>query len=326
MPQHYGLNLTIAHSLTSTVLSRFVGRGTFFSLNPKQWQQPPSTKTRYKDLANRMSRMGRSALLCGCFSVGVVLSATLSTYSAESRKSTHSNTAPNPSNPPLPPDLGAPKGRTGGGASRGTCTESQAMRAVLPRNSNRAYDLTVSARPTLWFYLPDRPHPNTQLEFVLQDAADRYVYKTTFVQPNPHAGLLSLTVPEESSPLKAGAIYSWTLSIQCNPSHPSQISFVRGAIQRVAVEPFQAIAPNLSTTLVLPDRAVVAKLYAQQGYWSDAITILAEALQSQPRNQPATQLWKDLLTRSGITDLLPPPSIAIRKSKAIEISPTAVMP
>jgi hypothetical protein len=325
--QHDSLNLTVAHSFASTVLSRAFGHGKFSALNPTQLPQQPLAQTQCQDLVARMLIIGRSALLFGCFSVGAVLCATRPTYAVESSKSKHSSTTAVPASPPLPPDLGAPKGRTGGGASRGTCAESQAMRAVLPRDSNRAYDLTASDRPTLWFYLPDRPHPDTQIEFVLQDAADRYIYKTTFVQPNPHAGLISLTVPEESSPLKAGAIYRWTLSIQCSPSHPSQVSFVRGAIQRVAVVPSLAIAPTPSTVLMPTDRdrTAVAKRYAQQGYWSDAITILAEALQSQPFNQPAAQLWKDLLTRSGITDLLPP-STAIRKSKAIEISPTAVMP
>jgi Domain of Unknown Function (DUF928) len=325
MPQRYGLNLTVAHSFASTMLSRFVGCEKFSALDPKQLPQQPLNQTQRQDFATRRSIGGRSALLLGCFSVGSFLGATPPTYAVESRKSPRSSTAAVPSSPPLPPDLGAPKGRTGGGASRGTCAASLPMRAVLPRNVNRAYDLTASARPTLWFYLPDRPHPGTRLEFVLQDAADRYVYKTTFVQPNPSAGLIGLTVPEESSPLEAGAIYRWTLSIQCNPSHPSQMSFVRGAIQRVTGAPSPAIAPALSAALMPTDRTAVAKLYAQQGYWSDAITILVEALQSQPLDQPAVQLWKDLLARSGMTDLLPP-SIAVRKSKAIELSPAAVTP
>jgi Domain of Unknown Function (DUF928) len=326
MPQkHYGLNFTVVHSFASGTLSRILGCGKCAELNQTQVTQHPLPQAPYQDLAPRMWRIGSSALLFGCLSVGAVLSATLPTHAAESSKSTPANTTAVPASPPRPPDLGAPKGRTGGGASRGNCAASAPMRAILPRDSNRAYDLTASARPTLWFYLPDRPRPDTRLEFVLQDAADRYIYKTTFVQPNPYAGLIGLTVPEESSPLKAGEIYSWTLSIQCNPSQPSQMSFVRGAIQRVAGAPSPAIAPTLSTALMSADPTAAAKRYAQQGYWSDAITILAEALRSQPLNQPAAQLWKDLLARSGITDLRPP-SIAIRKSKAIEMSPTAVMP
>lgn len=272
--------------------------------------------------------MGRSAFLLGCLSIGTVLATTLPMQAAESSKSVYSKTAVISSVPPLPPDLGAPKGRSRGGASRGTCTQSQAMHAVLPSQSNRTYDLTTSDHPTLWFYLPERPNPETRLEFVLQDAADNYIYKTTFIQPNASAGLISVTVPGQSAPLEANTSYRWTLSIQCNPSHPSQISFIRGEIQKVAIAPHQA--PTLSTALMAADRTVTAHIataqfYAQQGYWSDAITILTQTLQAQPLDPSAAQLWQDLLAQSGMTNLQPP-SIAIRKSNVMEIGPTAIIP
>ena len=267
--------------------------------------------------------MGRSAFLLVCLNIGTVLAMTLPMQAAELSRSVYSKTAVISSGPPLPPDLGAPKGRTRGGASRGTCTQSQAMHAVLPSQSNRTYDLTTSDHPTLWFYLPERPSPETRLEFVLQDAADNYIYKTTFIQPNASAGLISVTVPEQSAPLVANASYNWTLSIQCNPNRPSQISFVRGGIQKVAIAPHQAPMP--STAMKAADPTVAARLYAQQGYWSDAITILAQTLQAQPLDPSATQLWQELLAQSGMTNLQPP-SIAIRKSNVMEIGPTAITP
>jgi hypothetical protein len=263
--------------------------------------------------------IGRSALLLSGFSLGTILFTPLPSQAAKSNLSTHANTATISSNPPVPPDLGAPKGRTGGGASRGTCSQAQAMRAVLPRDSNRAYDLTASDHPTLWFYLPERSYPKVQMEFVLQDAADQYIYKTTFIQPNASAGLISVNMPESSAPLTTGALYNWTLSIQCDPNRPSQMSFIRGAVQRVAA--ISSFSQNLLST----DHTVMARLYAQQGYWSDAITILAQTLQAQPLNLSATQLWKDLLARSGVTDLHVP-SIAVKKSNLTEIGPTAIIP
>jgi Domain of Unknown Function (DUF928) len=321
MQQPYSL-ISVAHSFATRSLGHLVECTRLSPLMGRRFPQPPSIQTPCKSISTRISIMGRSAFLLGCFSVGMALVTTLPIQAAESSKSTYFKTAAIPSVPPLPPDLGAPKGRKGGGASRGgTCPQSQAMRSVLPRDSSRAYDLTTSDRPTLWFYLPERPHPETRIEFVLQDAADNYIYKTTFIQPNAAAGLISLTVPEQSSPLTANAVYSWTLSIQCNPDHPSQMSFVRGAIQRVAIAPHQASSPALTTA----DRTVAARLYAQQGYWSDAITMLAQILQAQPLDPSATQLWKDLLAQSGVTDLQLP-SIAIRKSKVTEIGPTAIIP
>ncbi len=192
------------------------------------------------------------------------------------------------------------------------------MRAVLPSSAARQYSLTASEHPTFWFYLPNRPHPETRLEFVLQDAADRYIYKTVFTQPNASAGLVNVTLPVQSSPLIANAAYSWTLSLQCDPTNPSQMTFIRGGIQRVAIAAPQQSAPTLSTAIpTSSDQAITAQLYAQQGLWYDAITILAQALQTQPTNLATAQVWKDLLERSGLTELQPPAIAATQKKTSV---------
>jgi hypothetical protein len=333
MQLNNGLNQKVAHSFATLSLGCLL-ECTSVSSRTRRRSTLPSIQAQHKGIsARRLSvqrlAMGRSAFLLGCLSIGTVLATTLPMQAAESSRSVYSKTAVISSQPPLPPDLGAPKGRTRGGASRGTCTQSQAMHAVLPSQSNRTYDLTTSDHPTLWFYLPERPNPETRLEFVLQDAADNYIYKTTFIQPNASAGLISVTVPEQTAPLVANASYNWTLSIQCNPNRPSQMSFIRGGIQKVAIALHQASAPHQtstsSTALKAADRTVTARLFAQQGYWSDAITILAQTLQAQPLDSSATQLWQELLTQSGVTNLQPP-SIAIRKSNVMEIGPTAIIP
>ena len=267
-----------------------------------------------------------SVLVLGCLSASLLLATALPLQASESSRLSHSKAAVFTYNPPLPPNLGAPKGRTGGGASRGACAQSQAMHAVLPSSAARSYSLTALEHPTFWFYLPNRPHPETRLEFVLQDAADRYVYKTVFNQPNASAGLVSVTVPEQSSPLIANAAYSWTLSLQCDPTNPSQMAFIRGGIQRVAIAAHPDSAPTLSTAIpTSSDPAITAQLYAQQGLWYDAITILAQALQTQPTNQFTAQAWKDLLERSGLTELQPP-AIAIKKTNVTQIGSTAAIP
>lgn len=267
-----------------------------------------------------------SILVLGCFSASLHLATALPLQASEPSKLPHSKTAVFPYSPPRPPNLGAPKGRTGGGASRGACVQSQTMRAVLPISAARSYSLTALEHPTFWFYLPNRPHPETRLEFVLQDAADRYVYKTVFTQPNASAGLVSITVPEQSSPLIANAAYSWTLSIQCDPTNPSQMTFIRGSLQRVAIAAHPESALTLSTASpTSSDQAITAQLYAQQGLWYDAITILAQALKTQPTNQSTAQVWKDLLKRSGLTELQPP-AIATQNINLIQIGSTAVIP
>jgi Domain of Unknown Function (DUF928) len=262
----------------------------------------------------------------GCMSLSTLLGMAPPLQASESPKSSSSRPATFQYNPPIPPSLGAPKGRTGGGASRGTCAQHQAMQAVLPRNTSRAYELTVSEHPTFWFYLPDRPNPETRLEFVVQDAADQYVYKTVFNQPNAIAGLIRITLPEQSPALASNAMYSWTLSIQCDPKHPSQMAFIRGGIQTVAIaaHPESAAFP-FPTSSKTNNPEVIAQRYAQQGFWYDAMTILAEALQTQPVSQSTAQLWQDLLGQSGLT-ILEPPSMTAKRSTLIQIKNTALVP
>lgn len=268
---------------------------------------------------NRNSTVKRAVLLLGCIHLSMVLGTALPLQASESPKSSGSKPTAFRYSPPIPPNLGAPKGRTGGGASRGVCLQQQAMQAVLPREANRSYPLTGSEHPTFWFYLPDRASSETQLEFVIQDAADQYVYKTVVTQPNVSAGLVSLTVPEQSSPLVSGAVYSWTLSLQCDPKHPSRMAFIRGMIQKVAIAPTSTVASLASA----PE--MTARLYAQQGLWYDALTLLAQDLQTQPVSKSTAQLWKDLLKQSGLTDLQPP-SIAARRSKVAPDHHTALVP
>ncbi len=232
---------------------------------------------------------------------------------APSSKTSGSKTSVFHYSPPIPPNLGAPKGRTGGGASRGTCAQYAAMQAVVPRSDRPGSpNLTVSDRPTFWFYLPERSPTESLVEFVLQDAEDRYVYKTVFTQSNTSPQLVSLTVPEKSPALVPSALYSWTLSIQCNPSHPSQIAFIRGSIQKVA------IASALSAALKSSPPDTAARLYTAQGLWYDAMTVLAQTMQIKPVNPTTEQLWRQLLAQAGLAELQPP-ATAARKNKVLQL-------
>jgi hypothetical protein len=250
--------------------------------------------------------------------LGLALGTALPLKASEASRAPSSKTSVLQYNPPVPPNLGAPKGRTGGGASRGTCTQYEAMQAVAPRsNGSRSPDLTASDRPTFWFYLPARAQTDNTIEFVLQDAEDRYVYKTAFVRSGTSPELIGLSVPEQASPLIPGALYRWTLSIQCNPSRPSQVAFIRGAIQKVA------IAPALSASLNASTLEAAARLYTERGFWYDAMTVLAQSMQTQPENQATARLWEQLLTQAGLVNLQTP-SVAVRKLKVLQQDNTAL--
>ncbi|WP_404789145.1 DUF928 domain-containing protein [Altericista sp. CCNU0014] len=260
----------------------------------------------------RKSTIAPTSLWVAGLGLGLALGTALPLKASEPRRASSPKTSVLQYNPPIPPNLGAPKGRTGGGASRGTCAQYAAMQAIAPRGvGSKSPDLTVSDRPTFWFYLPARSQTDNPVEFVLQDAEDRYIYKTTFVQSKTAPELVSLTVPEQSPSLVPGTLYRWTLSIQCNPSRPSQVAFIRGAIQKVA------IAPALSASLNASTLETAARLYTERGFWYDAMTVLARSMQAQPENQTTIRLWKQLLAQAGLANLKSP-SIAIRRLKVLQ--------
>jgi hypothetical protein len=250
----------------------------------------------------------------GCFGLGLILGIALPLKASEASKTSNSKPSGFQYNPPIPPNLGAPKGRTGGGASRGTCAQYATMQAVVPRSDRPgSTNLTVSDRPTFWFYLPERPSTENLVEFVLQDSEDRYVYKTVFTRSNPSPELISVTVPEKSPALASSILYHWTLSIQCNPSHPSQVAFIRGSIQKVA------IAPALNTAIQSSAPDTAARLYTERGLWYDAMTVLAQTMQIKPVSPSTQQLWRQLLAQAGLAELQPP-AVAGRRTKVLQLN------
>ncbi|HEY9825101.1 MAG TPA: DUF928 domain-containing protein [Stenomitos sp.] len=210
--------------------------------------------------------------------------------------------AQTPYKPPVPPNLGAPKGRVLGGASRGICSHYQSMQALLPSGDRKTpWAFTALAHPTLWFYLPEQKLENTKLEFVLQDPADQYIYKTVLASSKPTGGVISLSLPANGPALIPGLMYTWTLSIPCNPSRPGQVAFVQGTLVRAAW-------PSIASSEAGSDSLTTTQALAEKGFWFDAVTLAAKGYQHQPTNSALANLWQSLLGKTGVAklDLLPP--------------------
>lgn len=192
--------------------------------------------------------------------------------------------------PPPPTDQGAPRGRSQGGASRGNCEPYQGLRAIVPSSEGRVWGLTASEHPTVWVYLPSALTAETAIEFVLQDATDQELYRTQFtatVQP----GLIRFAVPETAPAIELDKPYFWTLVIYCNPVRPSDSVFVQGTVQRSTLTSEQQ-------TLLAADPLERSRLYAEFGFWYDALTTLADLRQTDPTQ--AETAWNDLLQQVGL--------------------------
>lgn len=202
--------------------------------------------------------------------------------------------------PPPAPEQGAPSGRSRGGSSRRPCQNYQSLTALVPVTKGATKDfvwgLTVSEHPTFWFDIPERLNAQVPVEFVLQDTADNYIYQKKLTVPEMSAGIVKFSVPSTAPSLEVGKRYNWTLSIYCDPESSSGAVFVRGSVQRVALEP--ALARQLEVAKTPLERAA---LYANKGIWHDALTTLGDQLSgSKPKDSAIAAAWATLLQQVNL--------------------------
>ncbi|MGL5195201.1 MAG: DUF928 domain-containing protein [Chroococcales cyanobacterium] len=215
----------------------------------------------------------------------------------------------------IPPDnVGAPRGRVGGGTRGGSpfdqvapgapgrrigggsrgCSviadgpTGHALTALVPETT---MGLTLEAYPTFFWYLPATSA--TAVEFVLMDEkGEKVIYETTF-QTKGEAGIVSLNLPENASlpPLEINDNYRWYFSIICNPEDRAADIYVQGWVRRV--EASAGLTEQLASTTSDIERVQV---YARNGIWHEAISVLAQLRRSNPNNVDIRREWQELIT------------------------------
>jgi hypothetical protein len=200
-------------------------------------------------------------------------------------------------NAPPPPKQGTPSGRAQGGASRGPCQEYEDLAALVPTTEGVVWGRTTQSNPSLWFYLPHPLTAETPVEFAVQDSADNYVYQTSLSVPNAPSGLIRFDIEPDGQPLQPDQLYTWTLVIYCDPAQPTRSVFVNGTLEQ------SSPTPELQAQLARADALEQAKLYAANGIWYDALTVLAQQYQSQPSSDRLSTAWADLLQQAELDNL-----------------------
>ncbi len=177
-------------------------------------------------------------------------------------------------------------GRRIGGGTRGCSLDPKNLVALMPDNN---FGLTKEAHPNFFFYLP-KTSEKTMVEFVLQDDKSNLLSETTFMTSNS-TGVVNVSLPNSGSfpSLAVGKKYHWYLSIICEEDNRANDIFVDGWIERIE------LAPELAKKLEHSSPTERAVLYASNGLWYDALTTLAELLDTYPNDSRFTASWKQLL-------------------------------
>ncbi|MBT9313663.1 DUF928 domain-containing protein [Leptothoe kymatousa] len=246
-----------------------------------------------------------SVLLCPCLSPLSV---------AQAQQSTIDTPSYNYSAPILA-SLGSPPGRRGSATRNETppaCVPSTPLdlTALVPRTreplvsdtlgqlNNKDYEsvlsVTTQESPRFWFYVPNFPD-SVSFEFVLQDDQENTLYESTLATSTE--GIIQFTLPGDV-PIQVNKLYTWSLVANCDPVNPP---FVYGSIARVTVDP----SVDLSLAEATPKEQ--AAIYASNGLWQDAITLLGELYQSAPNDPDIANAWTNLLSSVNLAEVAEQP-------------------
>jgi hypothetical protein len=201
----------------------------------------------------------------------------------------------------VPPDVGLP-GRREGGGTRGECSAvDKTLYALMPTNN---FGYTVDEYPTFYWYVPQIGAQAA--EFVLLDENNNEVFLTTF-QIADQPGIISLSLPEQSGfpSLTPGENYHWFFSLICDFNDRSGDLYTDGWVQRTTLESNPSLAMQLSTAPAEDH----ADIYAEAGIWFNALDELAQGQIDDPSNLQLQSKWSNLLTSVGLEELIGDPFV-----------------
>ena len=201
------------------------------------------------------------------------------------------------------PARGAPgnrKGKRTGAATRDPCSafegENEPLTALVPGTN---LGLTVTERPTFWFYVPYASNSRLSVEFFLKEREENELYKQTFPLTNT-PGIVSIRLPETGSPLEVKKLYTWHFSVVC----PEAKVKVEGAVEKVSQ--LRSVSSQLEGATELER----ISFYAKNGLWFDTLTNLAELYRTNPQDKALKDNWANLWQDVGLEYITSKPLVS----------------
>jgi len=212
---------------------------------------------------------------------GVVLTIVLSGMAFEMQpgRLTHQSAAAQPRKAPVPqslpiyvpPKLSAPTGRMGGG-TRGFDTHMIKVAVLAPDHVG----LTVKAQPSLYWYLSQATALPIELT-ISKDRAIEPLFETRLRSPLP-PGIQRVALGDYHVRLAPGVNYRWHVSVIYDLNQRSRDVVASGVIK------LQEAPQALLTRLSEADKSRKPFIYAEAGFWYDAIASISELIEASPHN------------------------------------------
>ena len=188
-----------------------------------------------------------------------------------------------------PPSRGAPAARVGGG-TRGAAVVKRASVAVLAPNHTGS---TVSAQPTLYWYLSEQAPVRIELTLVDDASVKPLIERVLATSPQP--GIHAISLKDLGVTLKPGVEYRWHVALVNDAKQRSGDVTSSGTV-RLVPEP-----ESLKTQLSQAGGAKAYAAYAEQGLWYDAIDTLMRLINASPGDKQLRDHLDALLSQVGLT-------------------------
>jgi hypothetical protein len=205
----------------------------------------------------------------------------------------------NNNNPPS--GLGGPSGVPGG--KRPACGINPTLTAIVPATPNQQtaqdaprWGLTTQDSPTVWFYVPFAPKFINSIELEIREANEPTQTKKL---PKPESSGIIRTAITNSA-LKEGVWYRVDLVVyaKCNPVDSAMSYTAQAWVLRQPLN--SSVKTQLDRANTSPQKAMV---YAENGLWYDALTLITELKQCNSDDRH----WESLLRSSNLEEFMTKP-------------------
>ena len=175
---------------------------------------------------------------------------------AGSKKSKAETTTPSVSSAPLayipPQSIGAPRGQMVGAASRSARLPGPTLYSLVPEHTGQ----TISAQPSLFWYLDTLPSEDTPVYFTLTNDQEIDPIAEIQLPKLSKAGIQRVDLAQHDIKLEQGIEYEWTIAVVIDPDQRANDVVTAGWV--MVVEEPAGLEPS-------------ARSYAAHGLWYDAI-------------------------------------------------------
>lgn len=190
-----------------------------------------------------------------------------------------------------PPLRGAPAGRIGGGTRGASERESFTLQVLAPDHVGN----TAQEQPCLYWYISKPTGYPLELTVTERQAVKPLLEKTMNVPEK--GGIQSACLGDYDVKLLKGTQYKWFVTLVVDPDSRSKDILAGGMVALVDQ------SPELVAKISSADSASLPDIYAEAGYWYDAIDTVSKMIDRAPASADSHKWRAALLEQVGLTEV-----------------------